>query len=126
MVREVSSKEEFDAILAESGDKLVVVDFTASWCGPCRAVAPEFARLADKHKDVVFIKVDVDKCRAVAREQGISAMPTFKFYKRGQLFHAFRGASVSKLEEGIATYSKDDAQPNPDAEAAVGSVCVLL
>jgi thioredoxin len=126
MVREVTSKEDFDTILSEAGDKLVVVDFTATWCGPCRAIAPEFARLANEHPNVIFIKVDVDKCKDVARAQGISAMPTFKFFKNETLYHMFRGASVKQLEDAIKTYSAANAEPNPNANAESTTGCVLL
>lgn len=128
MVREIQSKQEFDVLLAESGDKLVVIDYTATWCGPCRAIAPEFERLSQKYSDsCVMVKVDVDKCSTVARAAGISAMPTFQFYKQGQKMDGFRGASAAKLEEFIQKYSAADAQPNPSPEDD-GSMmgCVLL
>ena len=129
MVREIQSKQEFDTLLAqEAGDKLVVVDFTATWCGPCRAIAPEFERLANKYSEsCVLIKVDVDKCSDVARAAGISAMPTFQFYKRGQKMDGFRGAAATKLEQFIQKYSLADAEPNPTPEDE-GSMtgCVLL
>ena len=57
----ISTKEEFAAALKDAGSKLVVVDFTASWCGPCQQIAPVFKALAQEHKDVVFLKVDVDE-----------------------------------------------------------------
>jgi thiol:disulfide interchange protein len=57
----IATKEEFDAALKDAGSKLVVVDFTASWCGPCQQIAPVFKGLAQEFKDVVFLKVDVDE-----------------------------------------------------------------
>lgn len=128
MVREVKSKEEFDSILASSGDKLVVIDYTASWCGPCQGIAPEFERLSREYsEDAIFLKVDVDKCKAVARAQGISAMPTFQFYKHGTKYFGFRGASVAKLEASIKTYSAADAEINPNPEDEGSMVgCVVL
>jgi thiol-disulfide isomerase/thioredoxin len=57
----IGTKEEFDAALKDAGSKLVVVDFTASWCGPCQQIAPVFKGLAQEFKDVVFLKVDVDE-----------------------------------------------------------------
>jgi thioredoxin 1 len=60
MVVEVKTKGEFDAALSAAGDKLVVVDFTASWCGPCQRIKPEFEAMSKEMTDVVFIKVDVD------------------------------------------------------------------
>merc|ERR1712167_283408 len=63
--------------------KLVVVDFTATWCGPCQMIAPLFGELAEKNPDVVFVKVDVDENQETAAACGINCMPTFQFYKNG-------------------------------------------
>ncbi len=60
MVVEVKTKAEFDAALSAAGNKLVVVDFTASWCGPCQKIKPVFEAMSKEITDVVFIKVDVD------------------------------------------------------------------
>ncbi len=57
LVKTVDTKDEFDTILNSSGDKLVVVDFTAVWCGPCQKIAPFLESLASQHSDIVFIKV---------------------------------------------------------------------
>eukprot|EP00591_Stephanopyxis_turris_P011105 CAMPEP_0195516652 /NCGR_PEP_ID=MMETSP0794_2-20130614/8197_1 /TAXON_ID=515487 /ORGANISM="Stephanopyxis turris, Strain CCMP 815" /LENGTH=125 /DNA_ID=CAMNT_0040645299 /DNA_START=63 /DNA_END=440 /DNA_ORIENTATION=+ len=125
MVREVASKEEFDKILSEAGDKLVIVEFTATWCGPCKAIAPKFQSLSEEHKDLIFLKVDVDKCRDLSTAHNISAMPTFKFFKGGELYHSFQGASVANIKAAIKTYSPSDATPNPNPEAGGGG-CVVL
>lgn len=113
----ISTKEEFDAALKDAGSKLVVVDFTASWCGPCQQIAPVFKELAQEYKDVVFLKVDVDEnkvwhprlwismihqkflCFAflflfslmqeTAEHCGVSSMPTFQFYRNGNKFDEF-------------------------------------
>ncbi|XP_029470932.1 thioredoxin H-type-like isoform X2 [Rhinatrema bivittatum] len=80
----IESKEMFDEALTEAGDKLVVVDFSASWCGPCQTMAPHFEMMSEKHKEsVVFLKVDVDDVPDVADEYDIAAMPTFVFIKNG-------------------------------------------
>jgi len=97
-------KAAFDKALADAGDKLVVVDFTASWCGPCQRIAPIFAKLAEEMPDVVFVKVDVDDNEEVASECGISAMPTFQFYKSSAKVHEFSGASEDKIKEAIAKH----------------------
>merc|ERR1712190_504539 len=83
MVYEVKDKADFQSQLKAAGDKLVVVDFYATWCPPCKAIAPEIEKLAKEHEGaVVFLKVDVDKAEDAAADNGISAMPTFIFFKK--------------------------------------------
>merc|ERR1711985_165224 len=61
-VKVLATKDEFDSTMSEAGDKLVVVDFTASWCPPCQRIAPVFASMADELSDkAVLVKVDVDE-----------------------------------------------------------------
>ncbi|KAG7020483.1 hypothetical protein SDJN02_17168 [Cucurbita argyrosperma subsp. argyrosperma] len=79
----------------------IVVDFTASWCGPCRTIAPYFSELAKNHPGVVFLKVDVDELNTVATEWEINAMPTFVFMKRGETVHKIVGADKSALLKKI-------------------------
>ncbi|KAJ6794776.1 thioredoxin H1 [Iris pallida] len=81
--------------------KLVVVDFTATWCGPCRMMAPIFAELAKKFADVVFLKVDVDELKDVATEWEIEAMPTFLFVKDGKIVDKIVGARKDDLPKKI-------------------------
>ncbi|XP_026209054.1 thioredoxin-like [Anabas testudineus] len=103
MVRQVKSLAEFNAALSEAGNKLVVVDFTATWCGPCRVIGPKFAKLseASEYNNVVFLKVDVDEAADVSSSCGISCMPTFHFYKNGKKIAEFSGADENKLKEKL-------------------------
>eukprot|EP01084_Bolivina_argentea_P233078 392630_1 len=101
-VTHISSEDQFNEITTKSGNKLVVCDFFAVWCGPCKQVAPQFERLAKLYgKNAIFIKVDVDRNRTLAQNKKIAAMPTFHFYKNGNKVDEMRGANVSKLEELI-------------------------
>lgn len=82
-------------------DDLVVVDFHAVWCGPCKAIAPAIEELSTKHTNVKFYKVDVDEVSDVAAENGISAMPTFLFLKAGNKIETVRGANPSAIQAGM-------------------------
>ncbi|KAL5486630.1 hypothetical protein EMCRGX_G019137 [Ephydatia muelleri] len=97
----LATKAEFDEALKNAGSKLVVVDFTASWCGPCQMIAPKFEGFSETYKDVVFYKVDVDQNTATSDAEQIEAMPTFIFYKSGKKVDKFTGANAQKLEEMI-------------------------
>ncbi|KAK1391677.1 Thioredoxin domain-containing protein [Heracleum sosnowskyi] len=96
-------KEEFQK--AKDSKKLVVVDFTASWCGPCRFIAPIFAEFAKKMTDVIFLKVDVDELESVSQEYEVEAMPTFVFIKEGVVVDRVRGASKDGLHNAIVKHS---------------------
>ncbi|XP_066396862.1 thioredoxin H-type-like [Miscanthus floridulus] len=93
------TKEEFDAQMAKAKEagKLVVIDFTASWCGPCRAIAPLFVEHAKKFTQAVFLKVDVDELKEVTAAYKIEAMPTFHFIKNGETVETIVGARKDEL-----------------------------
>ncbi|KXX80759.1 Thioredoxin-like protein [Madurella mycetomatis] len=83
-VCKVANAAEFDALL--SANTHMVVDFYADWCPPCRAIAPVFSELADKHSSnghLAFAKVNIDHVDNVASRYGVSAMPTFLFFENG-------------------------------------------
>ena len=73
----ITSKAQFDAEVA--GDR-VLVDFFATWCGPCKMLAPIIAQIAEEHPEVKVLKVDVDE---VAAQFGISAIPTLIYFEKG-------------------------------------------
>eukprot|EP00736_Rhodelphis_marinus_P011027 Rmarinus@m.12944 len=98
MVHQCKDKEDFDAQLAAAGGKLVVVDFTATWCGPCQMISPKFEELSKQVPDAVFLKVDVDDNEETASFYNITCMPTFLFFKDGKKIDDFSGAAVEKLQ----------------------------
>ncbi|XP_029775461.1 thioredoxin isoform X1 [Suricata suricatta] len=63
MVKQIESKYAFQEALNSAGEKLVVVDFSATWCGPCKMIKPFFHSLSEKYSNVVFLEVDVDDCQ---------------------------------------------------------------
>jgi len=107
-VKELGTKAEFDAHIASSSG-LVVVDFTAVWCGPCQRIAPVFVALADEMPEVSFVKVDVDKNSETSEACGIRCMPTFQFYRGGQKVHEFSGASEEKIRDALRQFATSSA-----------------
>ncbi|PWN36356.1 thioredoxin-like protein [Meira miltonrushii] len=113
MATVISSTAEFDKTLSSAGEKLVVVDFTASWCPPCKMIAPVFDSLARQHgQNAHFLKVDVDQFQQIAQRYGVRAMPTFVFIRKGGILDQLRGANASKLTEMVSQYiNKGSAVP---------------
>ncbi|KAJ4964286.1 hypothetical protein NE237_024225 [Protea cynaroides] len=95
--------EEFQK--GKDSKKLVVVDFTASWCGPCRFMAPVLAELAKKLPGVIFLKADVDELKDVATEYAVEAMPTFMFLKEGKIVDKIVGAKKDELQQKVTLHA---------------------
>lgn len=91
------------AVLAVAGNKLVVVDYFAEWCGPCKRIAPVLDALARKHAGkVVFVKVDVDASRDLAASRGVKSMPTLQFYRNSEQVDEMVGADPQALQALVA------------------------
>ncbi|KAK9813230.1 hypothetical protein WJX72_011064 [[Myrmecia] bisecta] len=102
----INSKEEWaqQQSKAKNDNKAVVVDFTATWCGPCKMIGPYYEELSGNYPSLVFLKVDVDAVEAVAAECGITAMPTFQVWKNAEKVDELVGASKEKLKALIEKY----------------------
>ncbi|KAH6900790.1 thioredoxin [Thelonectria olida] len=103
----IGSTAEWESLL--SSTNVVVADFYADWCGPCKMIAPHFEKLANEHsrpKKVAFAKVNVDTQSTIARTQGVSAMPTFKIFHGGNCVETLKGANPPALTEAISNALK--------------------
>lgn len=89
------SKQPFQELI--SGDVPVLIDYTATWCGPCQAFSPILQQFKDEMKDQVrIIKVDIDKNQSFANEMGIQSVPTVDLYHQGKL--KWSASGVQTLE----------------------------
>ncbi|KAF1984571.1 putative thioredoxin [Aulographum hederae CBS 113979] len=98
----INSPEQFTSLL--SSTKIVVVDFFAEWCGPCKQIAPVYEQLAmqlSKPKEMVFTKVDTDKQPQISQSYNITAMPTFMVFKNGKEVSRIRGANPKALSDAV-------------------------
>jgi len=101
-VHKVEDKADFDNQLESAANKLVVVDFFATWCGPCKMIAPLLDKLSEELKEeVLFLKVDVDDNEDIAADNKVTVMPTFIFFRNKKKVDEFSGANETKLKELI-------------------------
>lgn len=98
---EIASLQQLRALI--NSPKVTVVDFYATWCGPCKAVAPQYEQMSryyDSSK-VSFCKVDVDRCQDCAAAFHVTAMPTFIVFRNGEVVESIRGANMQRLQQVV-------------------------
>nr|KAF6488258.1 thioredoxin domain containing 8 [Rousettus aegyptiacus] len=101
MVQIIKNMDELKNFLKAAESKLVVVEFSAKWCGPCKRIRPIFHALSLQYQNVMFANVDVDDSRELAQTCNIKAIPAFHMYKQTQKIFEFCGADAKKLETKI-------------------------
>jgi thiol-disulfide isomerase/thioredoxin len=119
---EIGSTAAFNTLVSRLGpQQLLVLDFHATWCGPCHAIAPIYEQLAKANPQTQFAKIDVDAQRELASYYKITAMPSFKFIKgpnKDNVVGEIRGADPRKLAQLVQDHSGPAAKFAPAAAAA--------
>lgn len=82
MIKHVETIKEFEEIIK---NEKVIVDFFATWCGPCKMLAPIFEEISNELSDVTFVKVDIDKVEELPKMFGIMSVPTLLVFEKGIL-----------------------------------------
>ena len=112
MATATATSEAFDELI--EGDGIVLVDFWAEWCGPCRQFAPVFEAASEQHQDIRFLKVDTEEERELAARAAITSIPTLMAFRDGILVYARPGAlpapMLEQLIEGVRALDMDDVR----------------
>lgn len=100
-ITHILSQKQFNEAIKKPA---AVIDFHASWCGPCKRLTPALKDLAKEHgKTVKFYSVDIDDNASLADKLRISAVPTIFFYKEGKLVKKETGVNIGKIETALST-----------------------
>ena len=110
------TKENFESVVA--ANDMVMVDFWAAWCAPCRAFAPTFEAASDQHPDVVFGKVNTEEQPEIAAAFQIRSIPTLMFFREQVVLYAEPGALPAVMLEEVLAKGKSMDMPAVHREIA--------
>lgn len=99
-VAEICSIGELDEVVKTAGDKLVVVDYSTTWCGPCKLVLPKYLELSTRFDDVVFLKCIGDvspEASALMKREGVRSVPSFHMWRSGSRVDVINGSRIEEV-----------------------------
>lgn len=98
------TKDNFEQVV--TGNDVVIVDFWAPWCAPCRAFAPTFEQASEQHADVVFAKVNTEEEQEVAGAFNIRSIPTLMVFREKVILYAEAGSLPAQALEQVIAQAK--------------------
>lgn len=115
VIHRVHTPGSWDRIYQAAGDrKLIVVAFSATWCGPCRRMEPELTALAEEFRDVWFVKIDVDAARGqIQAVESVRSLPSYVLIRGEKQVEAMKGAHSEQLRELIEKHRVPPPAPAP-------------
>ncbi|KAJ9626347.1 Thioredoxin-like protein 1 [Taxawa tesnikishii (nom. ined.)] len=118
----IESPQQFSSLLGSS--RIVVTDFYADWCGPCKAIAPFYEQLSgqlSRPNQITFTKVNTDTQKQIAQTYNITAMPTFMIFKNGRETQRIRGADPRALDAAVKSLAAEASSSSGDASSSSSS-----
>ncbi|CAN0385900.1 unnamed protein product [Ectocarpus sp. 12 AP-2014] len=106
-VIDIGSFAELDKLTSDNKDKLIVVDYSTTWCGPCKMILPKFEKLAEQYSDAIFVKVIGDSTNDASqlmKREGVRSVPSFHFWKDGKKVEKVNGANEEALEQTLRDF----------------------
>ena len=99
----------FKKLSADNPNKIIVVDLSAKWCGPCKRIAPAYHKFATESKttmsNIIFCKTDIDDCEGLVKLFSVSMVPTFGFAKNGKMINKVGGANLNEVMQMCKKYA---------------------
>lgn len=106
-VKDVTNEGDFDKIVKGAGSALVIVDYSTTWCGPCKVIAPKFEEFSEKYSDAIFLKVIGDaspEASKLMKREGVRSVPSFHYFVNGEKIDVVNGANAEAIEAAITKH----------------------
>jgi len=106
-VVDIDGEAAFDKTVKSANGGLVIVDYSTTWCGPCKVIAPKFDEFSEKYTDAVFLKVIGDAspdASKLMKREGVRSVPSFHYFKEGEKVDVVNGANAEAIEACITKH----------------------
>jgi len=106
-VVDIDGEAAFDKTIKSAGAGVVIVDYSTTWCGPCKVIAPKFDEFSEKYPDAVFLKVIGDAspdASKLMKREGVRSVPSFHYFKNGEKVDVVNGANAEAIEACITKH----------------------